>query len=342
MNKLNIGHYFPSERGSHMCTSIAMNTQDFYFGRTMDFEYNFNECVVFTPRNYPFPFRKAGILDKHYAMIGMATVEEGYPLYAEAVNEKGLCIAGLNFPDNAYYPSSEDANSHNISPFELILWVLGKCATAAEAKTLLTSTHLISIPFNDRLPLAPLHWHIADNKCSLVLESTRGGMELYDNPVGVLTNNPAFGFQTTNLCQYMNLISGSPENCFSSIKSLTPFGQGLGCFGLPGDYSPASRFVKAAYLSLNSICEKDEMSSISQFFHILDSVSMIRGSVITPEDLYDITTYSCCMNATKGIYYYKTYSNNQLTAVDMNRENLNADHLRTYPLSTSQQIAWAN
>ncbi len=325
-----------------MCTSIAMKTQDFYFGRTMDFEYNFNECVVYTPRNYPLPFRKAGILDKHYAILGIATVEEGYPLYADAVNEKGLCIAGLNFPDNAYYPPKVEPNSSNISPFEIILWILGKCASVEEAKKLLASTHLVSIPFSERLPLSPLHWHIADSQSSIVLEATKTGMELHDNPVGVLTNNPSFGFQTTNLCQYMNLISGSPKNCFSNIKSLVPFGQGLGCFGLPGDYSPASRFVKAAYLSLNSICEKDEMSSISQFFHILDSVSMIRGSVITPENLYDITTYSCCMNATKGIYYYKTYSNSQITGIDMNRENPDSDLLRTYPLVSAQQIAWAN
>ena len=235
-----------------------------------------------------------------------------------------------------------EPNSSNISPFEIILWILGKCASVEEAKKLLASTHLVSIPFSERLPLSPLHWHIADSQSSIVLEATKTGMELHDNPVGVLTNNPAFGFQTTNLCQYMNLISGSPKNCFSNIKSLVPFGQGLGCFGLPGDYSPASRFVKAAYLSLNSICEKDEMSSISQFFHILDSVSMIRGSVITPENLYDITTYSCCMNATKGIYYYKTYSNSQITGVDMNRENPDSDLLRTYPLVSAQQIAWAN
>lgn len=325
-----------------MCTSIAMNTEDFYFGRTMDIEYSFGEKVVFTPRNYPISFRKNDTLHRHYAMLGMASVMENYPLYAEAVNERGLCIAGLNFPDNAYYPQKEDPVRHNVSPFELILWLCAKCASVTDVKALMASTHLISIPFNDDLPLTPLHWHIADREHSIVLESTQNGLELYDNPVGVLTNNPGFHFQTTNLCQYMNLTTACPQNCFSNIKSLVPFGQGLGCFGLPGDYSPASRFVKAAYLSLNSICEKDEMSSISQFFHILDSVSMIRGSVITPENLYDITTYSCCMNATKGIYYYKTYSNSQITGVDMNRENPDSDLLRTYPLVSAQQIAWAN
>lgn len=325
-----------------MCTSIAMNTKDFYFGRTMDIEYSFNENVVFTPRNYPISFRRNDTLRRHYAMLGMASVMDGYPLYAEAVNERGLCIAGLNFPDNAYYPPREDPVKQNISPFELILWLCAKCASVTDVRQLLSSTHLVNIPFSDTLPLAPLHWHIADRERSIVLESTQDSIEIYDNPVGVLTNNPGFSFQTTNLCQYMNLTTTCPQNCFSNIKSLVPFGQGLGSFGLPGDFSPASRFVKAAYLSMNSVCEKDEMSSVSQLFHILDSVSMIRGSVVTSKELYDTTTYSCCINATKGRYYYKTYSNFQLTAVDLRREELDAETLKTYPLVTEPQILWAN
>lgn len=325
-----------------MCTSIAMKTEDFYFGRTMDIEYSFNEKVVFTPRNYPIAFRRNDTLHRHYAMLGMASVMEGYPLYAEAVNERGLCVAGLNFPDNAYYPPKEDPIKQNVSPFELILWLCAKCASVTDARQLLASTHLVDIPFNNDLPLAPLHWHIADSERSIVLESTQNGLEICDNPVGVLTNNPSFSFQTTNLCQYMNLTTACPQNCFSNIKSLVPFGQGLGSFGLPGDYSPASRFVKAAYLSMNSVCEKDEMSSVSQLFHILDSVSMVRGSVVTNQKLYDTTTYACCMNATKGRYFYKTYSNSQLTAVDIHRENLDAEILKTYPLVTNPQIAWAN
>ena len=269
-------------------------------------------------------------------------MRDDYPLYAEAVNERGLCIAALNFPDNAYYSPKEDPVLQNVSPFELIPWLCAKCASVTDAKQLLSATHLVDIPFNDSLPLAPLHWHIADQQHSIVLESTINGMEIYDNPVGVLTNNPGFHFQTTNLCQYMNLTTTCPQNCFSNIKSLVPFGQGLGSFGLPGDYSPASRFVKAAYLSMNSVCEKDEMSSVSQLFHILDSVSMIRGSVVTNQKLYDTTTYVCCMNATKGRYYYKTYGNSQLNAVDLRHENLDAGTLKTYPLATEPQIAWAN
>lgn len=325
-----------------MCTSIAMKTKDFYFGRNMDLEYNFGERIVVTPRNYPFNFRKAGTLKQHYAMIGIATVAEGYPLYAEATNEKGLCIAGLNFPDNAYYPSTDDYNKFNISPFELIAWVLGKCASVEEAKKLLAVTKLVAIPFSDNIPLATLHWHIADKNSSIVLESTSKGMFVFDNPVNVLTNNPPFEFQITNLGQYLNLTVEYPENCFSKAANVQPFGKGLGSFGLPGDFSPASRFVKTAYLRLNSACENDEFSSVAQFFHLLDSVGVVNGSIITEEGKLYCTTYSCCMNADKGIYYYKTYSNNQLTAIDMHRENLDFDKIVEYPLVKEQQIAWQN
>ena len=145
-----------------MCTSFAMKTNDFYFGRTMDLDYELNTSVVITPRNYPFRFRRCNPLQQHYAMIGMAHVIDNYPLYAEAANERGLCIAGLNFPDNAYYSSEDDPEKSNISPFELTLWLLGQCATVKEAKTLLASTNLVNIPFSKQLPLTPLHWHIAD------------------------------------------------------------------------------------------------------------------------------------------------------------------------------------
>ncbi|MCI8484407.1 MAG: choloylglycine hydrolase family protein [Lachnospiraceae bacterium] len=325
-----------------MCTSIAMTTDDFYFGRTLDLETSFQECVVFTPRNYPFTFRKAKPLRRHYAMLGMATIMDGLPLYAEAVNEKGLCMAGLNFPDNAYYPPEEKEDCSNIAPFELIYWILGQCDSVVQARELLSTAHLIGIPFSDEVPLSPLHWHIADRESSIVLETTKEGMGIFDDPMGVLTNNPSFPFQMTNSCQYLNLTAGPPQNCFTSNVNLRPFGLGLGSFGLPGDYSPSSRFVKASYLTLNSVCEKDEISSVTQFFHLLDAVSMVRGSVITESDAYELTIYSCCINADKGIYYYKTYSNNQLTAIHMHHENLNGCYLKRFPLRTCQQIAWMN
>lgn len=325
-----------------MCTSIAMARDDFYFGRNMDWNSGFDERVVITPRRYPFDFRKAPPMHDHYAMIGMGMVDCPYPMYAEASNEKGLCMAGLNFPQNAWYSPQPDPVKNNISPFELIAWVLGQCATLQEARCLLENTHLIAIPYSAQLGLAPLHWHIADKTGSLVLESTKDGMHIYDNPLGVMTNNPPFPFQLQNVCQYMNLTPSTPCNCFSTIGGLEPFGYGLGSVGLPGDFSPASRFVKAAYLTVNSICRGDEESCLAQFFHLLGSVAMVRGSVIMPDGQPEMTIYACCFNATKGRYYYTSYHNSGLIGVDLFQEDLHGQELIQYPMDQKASIKWVN
>ncbi|MGN0528907.1 MAG: choloylglycine hydrolase [Eubacterium sp.] len=325
-----------------MCTSIAFNTKDFYFGRNMDIGYNFGEQVVITPRNYPFKFKKEKSITCHYALIGMASVMDNCPLYAEAANEKGLCMAGLNFPGYAYFGEEAVDGKSNITPYEIIPWVLAQCENVPQAKELLKSVNMISIPFKEGLPVAQLHWHIADKNESIVLESTKTGLHVYDNPLNVLTNPPGFEFQLTNTAQYLNLRTDEPSNIFSEEKNIKPFGKGMGSIGLPGDFSPASRFVKAAYLLLNSQCNDDENSSIAHFFHLLDSVAVTDGAIVIEDADKYITTYSCCINANKGEYYYKTYSNNQLTSVKMHSENLDGEALIAYPLVTEQQINQVN
>lgn len=250
-------------------------------------------------------------------------------------------MAGLNFPGNACYVP-EQPGKRNVTPYELIPWVLGQCADTEEARKLLETVSLLDIPFSEKLPLAPLHWMIADRNGSLVLEADQTGVHLYENPFGVLTNNPPFPYYLAHMGNYVNLQAEFPKGGLAEKMKLQPFGQGLGAVGLPGDFSPASRFVKAAFLKWNSQAPEEELASVSQFFHILDGVAMVRGSVITPEGMPDITTYSCCVNADRGIYYYKTYDNSQIQAVSMEREDLAGTALRKFPLVTEQQIGWQN
>lgn len=324
-----------------MCTCITYENGDFYFGRNLDLEYSFGECVVITPRNYPLSFQKMETSRRHYAMIGMASVMKNYPMYAEAVNEKGLGIAGLNFPGNASYPQ-ESAKRYQSTPYELIPWILGSCASVAEAEALLKETDLVGIPFAPEVPLAPLHFMIADRERVLVAEPVTEGLKLYENPVGVLTNNPPFPFHLMNLQQYLNLTAKRPDNHFADGIPLKPFGQGMGGIGLPGDASPASRFVRAAFLKWNSRAPKEEKANVSQFFHILDYVGMVRGMVVTEEGREDITTYSCCVNTRTGVYYYKTYDNHRIQAVDLQKEDLEGEALTAYPLSKEEEIHLVN
>ena len=324
-----------------MCTAATYRTKDHYFGRTLDYEVSYGEEVVVTPRNFPFHFRHMGSLPSHYAIIGMATVAGGYPLYYDATNEKGLSIAGLNFPGNAdYKPLAEGKD--NVATFELIPWLLGQCATVEEAKDYLTRMNLADTPFSPQFPVSPLHWIIADRDCAITVESVREGVRIYDNPVGILTNNPPFDYQMTNLTNYMSLSTEPPENYFSDQLNLTPYSRGMGMLGMPGDLSSASRFVRAAFTKLHSISGTSESESISQFFHILGSVAQQRGCVHMGEGKYEITIYTSCCNTDRGIYYYTTYENSQITGVDMHRENLDGQQLSRYPLITGQRIHMQN
>ena len=324
-----------------MCTAATYATKDFYFGRNLDLEYSYRESVTITPRDYPLRFRNGQTLERHYALIGMATVAENYPLYYEATNEKGLSMAGLNFPKNAvYYPF--EAKKENITPFELIPWLLGQCATVAEAEILLHNLNIWKEPFSSAFPLSPLHWMLADRDSCLVLEPMADGLKIHKNPVGILTNNPPFDFHMYNLANHMNVSPLPPENRFSKSIELIPFSLGMGSIGLPGDMSSPSRFVKAAFTKLNSRSGDSESESISQFFHILGSVSQPRGLTNVRGEEYEFTLYSSCCNTDKGIYYYTTYENSQITAIDMHKEDLDGDTLCIRQQIRRQQILRQN
>ena len=310
-------------------------------GRTLDYEFSYGDEITVTPRHYEFQFRHMGSVSSHYAMIGMAHVAGDYPLYYDAMNEKGLGMAGLNFVGNADFQELDDTRD-NVAQFEFIPWILCQCATLEEAKKLLSRMNLVGTPFSPQLPTAQLHWLIADESGSLTVECMTDGLHIYDNPVGVLTNNPPFDKQLFHLNDFMHLSPKQPENTFSSDLNLQAYSRGMGALGLPGDLSSASRFVRVAFTKLNSRSGDSENESVSQFFHILGSVDQQRGCCEVADGKYEITLYTSCCSADTGIYYYTTYENHQISGVDMYRENLDGDTLARYPLINGEQIHMQN
>ena len=318
-----------------MCTAITFKGTDNYFGRTLDLEYSYNETVTITPRFFPFKFRNENRIDCHYAIIGMATVVNGYPLYYDATNEKGLSMAGLNFPENAkYFKRSE--NKINITPFEFIPYILSKCDSVKSAKELLKEINLIDTPFSSDLPNSPLHWIIADKTEAITVESTAHGLQIYHNPVGVLTNNPPFPYHMTHLTTFMHLSPYPQENKIYKELNLKAFSRGTGAMGLPGDCSSQSRFVRAAFNKLNAASYDTEEENVNQFFHILSSVEQIDGTVKTLENKNVRTVYTSCCNTDKGIYYYTTYHSHSITGVDMHNTQLDSGELVKYALRKSE------
>jgi choloylglycine hydrolase len=313
-----------------MCTAISYLANGHYFGRNLDVEFSFDESVVITPRRFPFLFRNGQKTEDHFSIIGMAHIEDGYPLYYDATNEKGLSIAALSFPGEAHYhPQKPDVV--NLAPWEVIPFVLAQCETAAQARHLLSKVNIMEELFRKDLPLTPLHFLIADKNEAFVAEPMKDGLCLTENPVGILTNSPPFDFQMQYLNLFMGLSNKPVENRFAKEIPFTEISRGMGALGLPGDLSSPSRFVRATFTKIHSLKGKDEAHDIRQFFHILGSVEQQKGCV----DLngkFEFTAYSSCCDTEKGVYYYKTYDNFSIVGIDMNQEALNGDILISYPI----------
>lgn len=324
-----------------MCTALKYNSNNFFFGRTLDNDCAYKEEIVITPRRRKLCFREMGTIPAHHAILGVAYVVEGTPLYYDACNDKGLAMAGLNYVGNATFCKPE-CGKDNVATFEFIPWILCQCATVEQAKKLLDRINLTDTPFSDSLPAAELHWMIADKSAAIVVECDRGGKHVYDNDVGVLTNNPPFPTQMFCLNNYMSLTPKPPTVGFSDKLSFDKYSRGMGALGLPGDLSSQSRFVRAAFTALNSpVCEDCE-HSVSQYFHIMGAVDQTRGCCILDNGHCETTIYTTCYNVEKGVLYYTSYDNRQITAVDMNKVNLDGTALIRYPMIKGEHILYQN
>ncbi len=311
-----------------MCTAATFKNKDIYFGRTLDYEFSYGEKVVITPRNYEFNFRHLGINKSHYAIIGMAHVDHNYPMYYDAMNERGLGIAGLNFAGNAYFPKPLETQE-NVAQFEFIPYILANYVSVSEVKDVLHNINVVDTPYNEYFPASPLHYIIRDLEECIVVEFMKDGMHIYDNKTGCMTNNPPFNYQLDNLKKYSYLSNAEKDKTFSFDNSF--YSRGEGSLGLPGDLTSASRFVRVVFTSQFSKSNQDEISSVNQFFHILGSVCQTNG-LCKIKDAYEYTIYTSCMNLNKGIYYYQTYNNFSINAINLYNVNLDSDNLITYDL----------
>lgn len=271
-------------------------------------------------------------MHSHFAIIGMATVKNGYPLIYDATNEWGLSVAALNFPQNAKY-REKSLKKKNVAVFEFIPLLLGCCKTVIEAQLLIEKINLIGEDFDESLKTTPLHWLICDGEKAITVECVDEGVKIYENHIGVLTNNPPFQYHLTNLCNYMSLSAKEPKNNFSKKLDLKKYSRGMGALGLPGDNSSTSRFIRAAFLKFNS--EPYDNNRVEQFFRIMSGVEQTKGTVILENGEKVISVYTSCCDTVKGIYYYKTYEGGfgavYLHNCDLDSKNLFAFNLERLP-----------
>ncbi len=311
-----------------MCTAISFRREKFYFCRNLDYFYNFGEEIVTIPRHYKMCFTNNEELSTHYAIIGMAKIKNGYPLLFDGCNERGLCIAGLNFEGYAKF-CPRVAQKNNLRQYEIMPYILSRCKDIQEATDILEDINITSEGFDSDTPPSPLHYLIADREKSIVFEFTNSGGHIYENVFDILTNNPPFEYHRHNMANYMHLSCEENISEFGYMCHISPYSNGMGAMGLPGDYSSPSRFVRGAFVLKSAKSYNDERKNISQCFHILSSVEQPYGCVRTPNG-YMSTLYSSVIDTENLIYYCKKYDTPTLFSAKLWTEHLEGDEILRY------------
>ena len=297
-----------------MCTAINDTSKIHLFGRTLDVEKSYGEKVVITPRQFPLHFLHESEITNHPAIIGTALVVDNKPLYYDAMNENGLCIAALRFPELTTYHDKK-ADRYNLASFELIPWLLCNFDSATSAKHALQNTNVTPESFSDKLPSTPLHWLVGDSKDSFVVESTKDGLKIYDNPYGVLTNTPEF-----------------PTQCYIFEERGRP---------MLGDLSSSSRFVRAINAKDHTASSADKVESISRFFHIMSTVNQPAG-LFQADERKLRTEYTACMDTEDLTYYFTTYSCRRLRGIKMKNADLDGSTPKSFPMTQGECIDFLN
>lgn len=330
------------------CTGFQLKAQDgsYVNGRSVEFGINLLLSAVVVPRNLELsgtlPNGQSGLKYKtKYAAVGGSTY--GTTTIMDGLNEKGLTAAVFYFPDDATYSEITAENQKKaLSPTEFNAWILSQFQTVEEVKVALNDVVIAPTTPKGWPSLPPFHYIVYDKSGkSIVIEPIDGKLNVYDNPLGVLTNSPRFDWQMTNLSNYANL---SPYNVNELTLNKTifkPFGQGSGMLGLPGDFTPPSRFVRAAFFSTNAIPSNNAQESVFQAFHILNQFDIPRGVVRSKANNKTDSEYTLATivkDPQNLRYYFKTFEDQNIKMIDLNAFDLNADNVKFMSMQGQQTV----
>lgn len=303
----------------------------------MDLDYSLNEKIIIVPKEYPIKFKALDVINNHYALLGVGCLIDNYPLFADAINEYGLGFCALNFPFNCNYYELKE-NAINLAPYELCLYLLSKFKSVKEVLKELDNINVVNLDFSTDIKVTPLHFMISDKKESIVIETLKDGIKIYNNPYDILTNNPPFYYHKENIINYIHLDNLDSKNNLNKKMDFKPYSYGMNALGLPGDFSSSSRFVRGffvkSFLDLNS-------DMVIQFFKCLDSISMVKGCVKTILD-YEYSRYTTCYDLNEKVLYYKTYFNYSIYRIDLFNEDINSSVIIYYEFNEDNNIIRVN
>jgi choloylglycine hydrolase len=289
--------------------TLQSQSSELFFGRTMDFSHDIIPQLYIVPSSYVwYGSLSNNEMRDSYRFIGLGQELDGILGFFDGVNEKGFAAAVLYFAGYAQYSTAAHKDAEPIASIDFLHYILGRCASVKDLPDLLKAITIVGAPDPVTKTIAPLHWIATDRSgACTVIEPTGRGLELINNPIGVMSNSPDFHWHMTNLRNYIEASPTQTEEVFWDNIRLTPFGQAGGTIPLPGGFTSPERFVRTAYLKAHLPKPKDSNEAIAACFHILESVSIPKGAVLTSRNTYDYTKYTAFINTSTCEYFYKTY-----------------------------------
>lgn len=305
-----------------MCTAMTLQSKQLenFFGRTMDFSYDIDPELYVVSKYYVWKnvlnMRKSY---NRYSFIGIGQESNGILAFFDGVNEKGFAAATLYFAGYAKYQVQSDyTDKEPISSLDFLHYILGRCGSVKGLKETLLEIYIVGLEDPVTQTVAPLHWIATDKtgEC-IVIEQTEKGLKIFQNQIGVMANSPDFQWHMTNLRNYMDVSPTQSSDAYWGGICLKPFGQAVGTMQLPGGYTSPERFVRTAYQKTHIHTPNDSLEAINACFHIMESVSIPKGIVITNRNTYDYTKYIAFINTNTCEYFFKTYENTTITSASL-------------------------
>lgn len=319
----------------------------FINGRTVEFGMDLDMSVAVIPRNMSFtsqtPVGAGMSYTSKYAVAGIYCFD--MPILMDGINEKGLSVGAFYFPGYASYTKVTRRNqSKALSPIDFTNWILTQFATVEEVKAAIKNVVITGTVFKDWGDDAPppMHYVVYDKSGkSIVIEPVDHTLKVHDNTIGTITNSPTFDWHITNLNNTINLMPCNIAKSSLGDLTLHAFGQGTGMLGLPGDFTPPSRFVRAALFSQNAVIQKTAQEGVYQCFHILNQFDIPKGSVRGESKKKvecDYTMLTTVKDPSSLKYFYRSYKNQSLECIDLSTFDQAAKEIKTMSIKSEQSV----
>lgn len=330
------------------CTGITLEAGDGsrIMARTVEWSETPMQCgYVVVPRGHLHqsytPSGQDGLKYRsQYGYVGVYTEYESFVV--EGINESGLSAGLFFFPQYGRYKEYDSSRkSLTLSDMQFVSWVLSNFSSIDQLKQEFSKIDLVSIDPR----VGSVHWRIAEPGGRIVvLEITDGQAHFYENPLGVLTNSPSFPWHITHLNQYVNLCPGAvPSHDLKDGVNLRPLGGGSGMLGLPGDFTPPSRFVRATFAQTTAPVWDTGWQSVQQAFHLLNlfdiPIGMQHKKGQTPKDMPSATQFTSVSDLKACRFYYRTMWNSEIRCIDLKTIDFNKVSFQSHPLDEVRQQA---